>query len=173
VETPGAMVKRESPPKRTVPKASRPYMPGYEMMFGKGLLPWSWAVKQLSRSHNYWIATVRSDGRPHLAGVWGVWLENMFYFTSGEGSRKARNIHANPNVVLCPDRADRAVIVEGVAKKVAWSSVPPRFRPAYKKKYDWDIDSSMGPAYVVRPRVVFGIIENAGSSPGASRWRFR
>ena len=72
-----------------------------------------------------------------------------------------------------PDRADRAVIVEGVAEKVAWSSVPPRFRPAYKKKYDWDIDSSMGPAYVVRPRVVFGIIENAGSSPGASRWRFK
>ena len=148
-------------------------MPGYEMMFGKGLLPWSWAVRQLSRSHNYWIATVRPDGRPHLAGVWGIWMNNMFYFTSGERSRKARNIRKNQSCVLCPERADRAVIVEGVAAKIAWSSVPRRFRSAYKKKYDWNIDPSMGSTYVVRPRVAFGIVEDAKSSPGATRWLLR
>jgi len=59
------------------PSASRPYMPGYGLLDaaqGAGLLPWSWAVERLQRSHDYWVATVRPDGRPHVMPVWGVWM---------------------------------------------------------------------------------------------------
>ena len=76
------------------PKASRPFMPGYGILdadSGRGLLPWSWAVERLSKSRNYWIASTWPDGRPHCVPVWGVWLDDGFYFSSGERSRKARN----------------------------------------------------------------------------------
>jgi pyridoxamine 5'-phosphate oxidase-like protein len=58
------------------PKPSRPYMPGYGTKSpteGRGLLPWSWAEERLAQSHDYWVATVQPDGRPHLMPVWGVW----------------------------------------------------------------------------------------------------
>jgi hypothetical protein len=40
---------------------------------GSGLLPWSWAVERLERSHDYWVATIHPDGRPNVTPVWGVW----------------------------------------------------------------------------------------------------
>jgi hypothetical protein len=46
-----------------VPKASRPYMPGYGILDANdGLLPWEWAVERLTNSRNYWIATTSADG---------------------------------------------------------------------------------------------------------------
>ena len=58
------------------PSTSRPHMPGYGIAGpreGSGLLPWSWAVQRLTASHDYWLATVCPDGRPHVMPVWGVW----------------------------------------------------------------------------------------------------
>ena len=83
-------------------------MPGYGILDangGRGLLPWAWAVERLTRARNYWIATTCPDGLPHCVPVWGVWLDddNAFYFSSGTQSRKARNLAANPNCVVCPE----------------------------------------------------------------------
>jgi hypothetical protein len=44
---------------------------------------------------NYWAATSRADARPHLMPVWGVWLRDCFYFSTGPRSRKARNLSQN------------------------------------------------------------------------------
>src|SRR2546427_4666203 len=69
----------------TVPLASRPYMPGYGLPAadkGEGLLPWEWAVERLTESHNYWVATTRPEGRPHVMPVWGIWVESVFYFST-------------------------------------------------------------------------------------------
>ena len=119
------------------PRATRPYMPGYRMMFEKnrGPLPWSWAVKRLSTSHNYWLATSRQDGRPHLMPVWGVWLDDMFLFSTGRRSSKSRNLTANPKCTVSPDGAAEAVIMEGVAREVSETARLRRFVSAYKKKY--------------------------------------
>jgi hypothetical protein len=54
------------------PRASRPYMPDNGVVGpaeGRGLLPWSWAEERLIASHNYWVATVWPDGRPHVMPV--------------------------------------------------------------------------------------------------------
>jgi hypothetical protein len=49
-----------------IPKAGRPHMPGYGIKDdGDKLLPWSWAAEQLAKSRNYWLTTVRPDGKPH------------------------------------------------------------------------------------------------------------
>jgi hypothetical protein len=66
------------------PHASRPDMPEYGLLAagqGQGLLPWDWAQQRLVASRNYWLATMRTAGRPHMTAVWGVWLENVFLQT--------------------------------------------------------------------------------------------
>src|ERR687885_452744 len=81
------------------PPASRPYMPGYGIVGpteGSGLLPWSWAEQRLVASRNYWLASGRPDGRPHVMPVWGVWHQRSLWFSSSRGSRKARNLAADP-----------------------------------------------------------------------------
>jgi hypothetical protein len=151
-------------------------MPGYGILdaaAGRGLLPWSWAAERMTSSHNYWIATTRPDGRPHVMPVWGVWLEDGFYFSTGKNTRKAQNLAADPRCVVCAECADEAIIVEGVVEPVDDASVYDRFANAYVAKYDWPVEQDTAPAYVVRPRVAFAFIENAEEFAGAAtRWRF-
>jgi len=141
---------------------------------GEGLLPWEWAAERLSISHNYLVATTRPDGRPHVMPVWGLWLDDAFYFSTGRQSRKARNLGANPYCVVTTDQADEAVILEGVAEEVADRASLEPFYEAYKEKYDWDL-VQMGfdnePVYAVRPRVVFGVRERDFTG-SATRWTF-
>lgn len=161
------------PVRKRSPRASRPYMPGYGLPeHNKGLLPWSWANLRLSKSHNYWIATTRPDGSPHVMIVWGLWLDNTFYFSTGRQSRKARNLAANPECVVCTERADEAVIVEGMAREVPDGSRRKRFFCEYERKYHWDMSNyEQEPVYAVRPRTVFGLFEK-GSLNRATRWQF-
>jgi hypothetical protein len=98
------------------PVASRPSMPGYGILpadAGGGLLPWDWAVERLQRAHNYWVATTRPDGAPHLAAVWGVWFDGAVCFSTGGRSRKARNLAAEPRCVVTPESAGESVVLEG------------------------------------------------------------
>ena len=158
------------------PKASRPDMPGYGLLpeqEGAGLLPWSWAVERLASSHNYWVATTRPDGRPHAVPVWGLWLDDMFLFSTAAGSVKARNLANNSRCVVCTEHADEAAIAEGVAEELTDRELLARFKDLYKEKYDWDMDIDAGGIYVVRPRVVFGFIEHSDQFAGsATRWVF-
>jgi PPOX class probable F420-dependent enzyme len=78
-------------------------MPGYGVLGpseGTGLLPWEWATERLTRSHDYWLATVWPGGRPHVTPVWGVWRDNALWFSCARGSRKARNLEADPRVAI-------------------------------------------------------------------------
>ena len=150
-------------------------MPGYGISNaneGEGLLPWEWAAERLSVSHNYLVATTRPDGRPHVMPVWGLWLDDAFYFSTGRQSRKARNLSANSRCVVSTDRLDEAVILEGVAEEIADRASLKPFYEAYKEKYDWDL-VEMGfdkePVYVVRPRVIFGVRERDFTN-SATRW---
>ena len=156
------------------PKAERPVMPGYgikDKNSGKGLLPWKWAVERLTDERNYFLTTVRPDGRPHVMPIWGVWLNNAFYFSTGKTSVKARNLTNNRNCSLCPGGTEEAVIVEGVAAKLRDKTVRRKFNAAYLKKYDFDVSGMNEPIYVLRPRVVFGQIEKSYTE-SATRWRF-
>jgi hypothetical protein len=126
------------------------------------VLPWSWAEQRLVVARNYWIATTRPDGSPHCRPIWGVWLPDGFWFTTGSLAR--HNLVANPQITVHLESGNQVVILEGAAAVVAGGLQA--FLAAYNAKYDWDAattndeitDSSgaVGPAYRVRPRVVFG-----------------
>jgi len=154
------------------PTAGRPLMPGYGIKEDSdGLLPWKWAIDLLSKARNYFFSTVRPDGRPHVMPIWGVWMDDGFYFSTGKTSVKARNLTKNPECVVCPEGGEEAVILEGRASKVKDSAVLQKFARLYKKKYDFDPLSMNEPIYQVRPRVVFGQVEKTFPKT-ATRWTF-
>ena len=164
----------ERAPERSAPRASRPNIPGYGIVganAGRGLLPWAWAEKRLGKSWNYWLATARADGRPHVMPVWGLWHAGAFWFSTGEKTVKARNLAANPNCVVCTERAAEAVVLEGSADWVPPSAALEPLWAAYRKKYDWQMKGTG--FYRVRPRVAFGLIEKDELfTQTATRWIF-
>jgi nitroimidazol reductase NimA-like FMN-containing flavoprotein (pyridoxamine 5'-phosphate oxidase superfamily) len=148
-------------------------MPGYGVPKSRtGLLSWAWAERRLAGSHNYWLITVRPNGRPHAMPVWGVWVDGAFHFSSGRQSRKTRNLARNPRCVVCTERAQEAVIVEGVARALKDRKRLARLARPYGVKYrPWTLDTELGPVYAVRPRVVFAMSEKRFPT-AATRWRF-
>jgi pyridoxine/pyridoxamine 5'-phosphate oxidase len=147
-------------------------MPGYGIPeSSKGLLPWSWARQRLEKSHNYWISTVRPDGSPHTMVVWGLWIEGAFYFSTGRESRKARNLALNSRCVICTEKADEAVIVEGRADLVH-DTPQVKFFSRYEKKYEWDMSKMQDePVFRVTPRLAFGQFEKKFQGT-ATKWNF-
>jgi hypothetical protein len=160
------------------PKPSRPHATGYGFPKGtKGLLPWTWAEQRLKKSHNYWITTVKPDGSPHTMVVWGMWQDGRFLFSTGSKSRKARNLAAKANCIVCTEHAQEAVIVEGIAE-IADVAARRKMIPAYERKYKFDLStmkddmlSMKEPVFAVRPRVVFALWEKYFQSK-STRWTF-
>src|SRR3954466_9792108 len=101
------------------PVAGRPYMPGYGVPDTlESILTWSWARRSLESSRSYWLATVYPSARPHVMPIWGVWVEGQLYFSTGAGSRKAKNLRANPQCTVTVEDPTRPVVVEGIASVV-------------------------------------------------------
>lgn len=68
------------------------------------------------------LATVRSDGRPHVAPIWFDLDGDTLVFTTGEDTVKARNMRREPRVSLCVDDEQppfHFVLFEGVAALTA------------------------------------------------------
>jgi nitroimidazol reductase NimA-like FMN-containing flavoprotein (pyridoxamine 5'-phosphate oxidase superfamily) len=163
-------MKTKVPPRVRPPKGSRPRMPGYGMPAGtEGLLPWAWAEERLQISHNYYVMTVRTDATPHAMPVWGIWVDDRFYFSTGAKSRKARNLAANAACVICTDNAAEAVVVEGTASPMDDAVRLAVIAPHYARKYkSFTLDPKMGPIFEVRPKVVFGLSEK--NFKATTRW---
>ena len=161
------------------PIASRPHMPGYGVLEadqGSGLLPWSWARERLERSHDYWVATTRPDGRPHVMPVWGIFVDDVLWFSSSRGSRKARNLAANPRCAITTDNAYEPVVIEGTAELVHDLTAIAAFVIKINDKYhtDYSIDFFSAPenaCFVVHPRWAFSLAESDFTG-SPTRWLF-
>ncbi|HKS47576.1 MAG TPA: pyridoxamine 5'-phosphate oxidase family protein [Amycolatopsis sp.] len=162
------------------PRASRPYMPGYGTLpagQGSGLLPWSWALKRLRDSHDYWLSTVWPDGRPHLTPVWAVWRDDAIWFSSAFNARKIRNIRAGSGVSIATDDPLNPVVVEGTARVMKDSVSLRAFLAAMNEKYRTGyglefLDPARNATVRIRPTWAFGLVE--GDFPGSpTRWEFR
>ena len=162
----------------------RPRMPaGYGIAGGgEGMLSWSWIEEQLTNARNYWVVTARPDGRPHAMPVWGVWVEGACYFGTDRGSRKARNLAANPEIVIHLESGDDVVILEGRVEELTDpdTSLLDRLNDTYAAKY---INPATGEGfrlsgetvggaviYALRPRIVLAWLERDFPRT-ATRWR--
>lgn len=167
--------------KKDVPGVNHPLPPGRPKMVSSygikqetdGLLPWSWVSERMAVARNYWICTTRPDGNPHVAPVWGIWLDDRLYFGTASNARKAKNLAANPAVVVHLESGDEAVIIEGVAELLANNPITPPMDEAYAAKYQMTLSEAGGDAaiFAVRPQVVLAWAESDFPNT-ATRWQF-
>ncbi|MES9505380.1 pyridoxamine 5'-phosphate oxidase family protein [Streptomyces sp. NPDC000609] len=147
--------------------------------------PWSVARDLLTGAELYWLSTVRPDGHPHVTPLIGVWADGALHFATGAGERKARNLAANPEVVLTTGNNTMAegldVVVEGRAERVRDDGRLDLLATAWEAKYgpEWHFDVRDGTfvsggrsalVFEVRPRKVFGF--GKGALFSQTRWRF-
>lgn len=97
------------------PKSSRPAFPeGYGLPeTDEGLLEWATVEERLVAAENYWLSSVRPDGRPHTIPRWGVWVDQRFYYDGSPTTRHARNLSHNPACTLNLEDGKEAVVLEG------------------------------------------------------------
>lgn len=129
---------------------------------GTGLLPWSWAVERLPRSHDYWLATVTPQGVPHLMPVWAVWHSGRLWFSSANGSRKARNLSADSRCSVSTDNPQEPVVVHGRAEGITDPGALRAMLAAENAKYHTDygldmVDPALNAVFAVRPEWVFAL----------------
>lgn len=65
------------------------------------------------------VATIRADGRPHVAPVWFVLDNDDVIFNTGAGSVKGKSLQRDPRVSLTVDDEQEPyafVVVEGIAE---------------------------------------------------------
>ena len=69
-------------------------------------------------SRTTWLATVNEDGSPHVTAVGAVWVDGAFWFQTGSGTRKSRNVARDPRCSISVSVRDADVVVEGDASHV-------------------------------------------------------
>jgi hypothetical protein len=129
----------------------------------KGTLPWRYVDERMLEAKNYWVATVRPDGRPHAMPVWGAWIDGRLYIEGSPDTVRHRNIVGNPNVVVHLENGSEVVIVEGLAREagkpdralgeaMSQQMIAKYAEMGYSPGPDaWD----EGGLYVIEPRKVF------------------
>lgn len=95
----------------------RPTMPdGYGVPDDvDGLIAWSDVEQRLVSASEFWMATVRPDGRPHVVPRWGVWLDGRLWYDGSPRTRHARNVRTNPACTLHLESGVDVVIIEGTS----------------------------------------------------------
>src|ERR1022692_2168459 len=96
--------------------------------YGNPVLPWSRPIYLLAFGPNgplvgFFLGTVRPDGRPHAAGIGAVWHEGDLYFTSGPGTRKARNLASNPACTISVKLPGLDLTLDGTATRVTGPAI--------------------------------------------------
>src|SRR5262245_47778733 len=95
-----------------------------------GLPPVDWAgvVEKLdtgsapapdgANSRTTWLTTVNEDGSPHVTAVGALWMDGAFWFQTGAGTRKARNVERDTRCSVALSIRDADVVLEGDATRV-------------------------------------------------------
>jgi nitroimidazol reductase NimA-like FMN-containing flavoprotein (pyridoxamine 5'-phosphate oxidase superfamily) len=146
--------------------------------------PWSTAQEHLAAAEVAWLSTVRPDGRPHVTPLLTVWLDGALHICTGEVEQKARNIAANPQVVLTTGtnalHGGLDLSVEGRAERVTDPERLQVLANAWEKKYGsgWHFEvrdggfeggHALALVFRIEPATVFGF----GKGPySQTRWCF-
>lgn len=147
--------------------------------------PWETVEQQLVTAEIFWLTTVRQNGRPHVTTLLAVWHDGALHICAGTDEQKARNIAANPDVVLSTGtpalRGGLDVAVEGRATRVTDPTELKTLAAVWEDKYgsDWHYDvieggfnggNGLGLVFRVDPGRAFGFAKDPYSQ---TRYRFR
>jgi len=140
-------------------------------------LSWAEVAGRLAAARNYWLNTTTPSGSPHAAPVWGAVAGQTLYLYSERSTVKARNIAADPRVVVHLESGDDVVIVRGTAEELGVPAQVPEVVAALAAKYTApgdrqylpDADPDFDVVYAIRPRsaMVWRLADYAASQ---RRW---
>lgn len=101
-------------------------------------LTWEYVVRRLTETKNYWLCTVRPDGRPHSIPRWGVFFDGKLFYDGSPETRHTKNILENPHGSVHLENGDEALIAEGVCAPVEKPSakLAKQLASAYCAKYE-------------------------------------
>jgi Pyridoxamine 5'-phosphate oxidase len=131
------------------------------------------------------LGTVRPDGRPHSARIGAAWHDGSVYFQTGQQTRKAQNVEANPACTLSTSLPGIDLVFEGIAQRITDGPTLEAVAAVWRAG-GWPAEASgdgivapynapaTGPppwqVYRVAAQTVFGV---ATAEPyGSTRWRF-
>jgi PPOX class probable F420-dependent enzyme len=123
-------------------------------------LSWPQVATRLAAARNYWLCTTTPAGTPHAAPVWGVMTGDTLYLYSERRTVKARNLAADPRVVVHLESGEDVVIVRGTAQDLGAPADVPDVVAALSAKYTGegdqqylpDADPDFDVVYAIRPQ---------------------
>jgi pyridoxamine 5'-phosphate oxidase-like protein len=153
---------------------------------GASAVEWGQARRELEQAELFWLSSVRPDGRPHVAPLLGVWLDDAFCFSTGSTERKAKNLAANAHCIVTTGRNvldGLDIVVEGTASGVDDDADLRAVAAALETKYGahfaeggtWEdlgdaIRGRQVGVWRIAPTVAFGFAK--GASYSQTRWSF-
>lgn len=157
--------------------------------YGHPALPWSrphdLLAASLTANVNFFLGTVRPDGRPHAAGIGAVWFDGDLYIVIGPETRKSRNLATNPACTISVALEGIDLVLEGEVSKVTDQSTLEQLVQVYRES-GWPAEvkddaftapysaPSAGPPPWYLYRFMFHTAFGVATAPpdGATRWRF-
>jgi general stress protein 26 len=112
--------------------------------------PWTTVEQALGGAELYWLTSVRPSGGPHMTPLIGVYADGALHFCTGPEEQKARNIAANPAVLMSTGantlHAGLDVAIEGTATPVTDDARLRALAAAWEDKYgaEWHFDVADG-----------------------------
>ncbi|WP_425953841.1 pyridoxamine 5'-phosphate oxidase family protein [Xylanimonas sp. McL0601] len=82
--------------------------------------------------HAVWLSTVNPDGTPHVTAVGVEWQDGGFWFTSGLGTRKGRNLQRDGRCTIAVGLTGVDVVLEGTAALVTDPATVERVATIYQ-----------------------------------------
>lgn len=82
-------------------------------------------------SRTTWLCTINQDGSPHVTAVGALWVDGTFWFQTGAGTRKGRNVVRDPRCSMAASIRDADVVGEGDAVRVTEPGAMARIAKAW------------------------------------------
>ena len=129
-------------------------------IMAEGSMTWTEVAGRLAAARTYWLGSTTASGVPHAAPVWGVVTGETLYLYSERSTVKARNLAADPRVVVHLESGEDVLIVGGVAEDLGPPSAVPAVVAALAAKYTSpedrqylpDRDPDFDVVWAIRPR---------------------
>ena len=125
-----------------------------------GTMTWTEVAGRLAAARTYWLGSTTTSGAAHAAPVWGVVTGETLYLYSERSTVKARNLAADPRVVVHLESGEDVLIVRGTAEDVGPPAAVPAVVAALAAKYTSpedrqylpDRDPDFDVVWAIRPR---------------------
>lgn len=119
------------------PKVSRPSFPPGYLEKPAAFVKWGYVAERLAEAKNYWLCSVRTNGRPHVIPRWGVFVDGKIYYDGSPKTRHARNLAGNSNVAVHLESGDEAIILEGIVRPAGRPEheLAQKIAKSYRAKY--------------------------------------